>query len=220
MVIKKIIDLSQPVFHNCPGWPTYGMASVSYEAIYPKDGYTAERITLNAHTGTHIDAPFHFFPDGKTIDEFPVETFQGEAVAVNLFGIAAETAIGVDHLNKYEDKIKPGDIVLLCTGWGMKRGYSREYYFEYPYLSRQGAEWLLDKKVKAVGIDAMSVGGCRAESGVPPHEVLLGNDIWLLEELYITEELFESERWYLCAYPIKLRGFSGAPVRAVAMLIG
>ena len=61
---KKFYDLSQPVFHNCPGWPTYKMTDVTYEANYTNDLFNAERIDLNVHTGTHVDAPFHFFPGG------------------------------------------------------------------------------------------------------------------------------------------------------------
>jgi kynurenine formamidase len=75
---KKFFDLSQPVFEKCPGWPTYEMTTFRYEAFYPNDGYTAEQITMNSHTGTHVDAPFHFDPSGKTIDEFSVDTFCGE----------------------------------------------------------------------------------------------------------------------------------------------
>src|SRR5665647_1613642 len=126
--VRKIIDLSQPIYHNCPGWPTYEMVNVRYEALYPKDGFTAERLSMNVHTATHLDVPFHFYPEGKTIEQFPIEQFQGEAVPIDLFGIAADTGIGLEHLEPYKDKVHPGDIVLLCTGWGQKRGYTKEYY--------------------------------------------------------------------------------------------
>jgi len=70
-----------------------------------------------------------------------------------------------------------------------------------------------------VGIDGLSIGGWGGpEKGAPPHVILLRHEIWPLEELYLTKELLEAERWYLCAFPLKMQGFSGAPVRAVAML--
>lgn len=215
--IKKIIDLSQPLYHNCPGWATYEMTTVNYEAVYPVDGFTAERLDLNVHTGTHMDAPFHFYPDGKKVDEIPIGQFFGEAVPINLFGIAPEEPIGRKHLEPYADKVKPGDIVLLCTGWSEKRGYSKDYYYEWPFLSREGAEWLVEKQVKGVGIDGLSIGGWAEGNGPPAHEVLLSNEVWPLEELNLTEELFTEERWFLSAAPLKLQGFGGAPVRAVAM---
>lgn len=217
VAIEKILDLSQPLYHNCPGWPTYDMVEVKYEALYPLDGYTAERIDLNVHTGTHLDVPFHFYPEGKTIEQFPISQFVGEAVPINLFGIEAEEPISVKHLEPYREKIREGDIVLLCTGWSLKRGYSNEYYYKWPFLSKEGAEWLVERKVKGVGIDGLSIGGWAEGNGPPPHQVLLSNEIWPLEELYLTEELFEEERWFLCAFPLKLQGFGGAPVRAVAI---
>lgn len=214
---RKVVDLSQPVYHNCPGWPTYRMVEVRYEALCPNDGFTAERLDMNVHTATHLDVPFHFYPQGKTIEQFPVEKFQGEAVPINLFGIAADSPIGSSHFELYSDRIREGDIVLLCTGWGLKRGYNEDYYHRWPYLSGEGAEWLVSRGVKGVGIDGLSIGGWGEGKGRPAHEVLLSNEIWPLEELYLTEELLTEERWYLCAFPLKLQGFGGAPVRAVAM---
>src|SRR5690625_6106650 len=112
VTVKKMIDLSQPLYHNCPGWPTYKMVDVQYEAIYPVDGFTAERIELNVHTGTHLDTPFHFYPDGKTIEQYPVSTFSGNAIPIDLFGMAPDTAIGPEHLEPYAARLEPGDIIL------------------------------------------------------------------------------------------------------------
>lgn len=215
--IEKILDLSQPVYHNCPGWPTYRMVNVEYEALYPLDGFTAERIDMNVHTGTHLDTPFHFYPDGKTVEQIPVERFVGDAVPLDLFDIDPAEPIGIKHLEPFAEKVKPNDIVLLCTGWSEKRGYTNEYYYKWPFLSREGAEWLVEKQVKGVGIDGLSIGGWGEGNGAPPHEVLLSNEIWPLEELNLTKELLEEERWFLTAFPLKLKGFGGAPVRAVAM---
>jgi arylformamidase len=172
---------------------------------------------MNVHTAAHLDAPFHFYPEGKTIEQIPVERFQGEAIPINLFGISPDSPITVQHLEPYADKIQAGSIVLLCTGWGKKRGYTKEYYNQWPYLSGEGAQWLVDRGVKGIGIDGLSIGGWGMEKAVPPHEILLANEVWPLEELHLTEELLEEEKWFVCAFPIKLKGFSGAPVRAVAI---
>ncbi len=213
---KKFFDLSQPVFEKCPGWPTYEMTTFRYEAFYPNDGYTAEQITMNSHTGTHVDAPFHFDPSGKTIDEFSVDTFCGEAIIIDLRKkIHKKEGIGKDHLEPYSDRINSGMIVLFNTGWSQKRGYSLEYFHDWPYLAKDGAEWLLEKRVKGVGIDCMSMGGWYEGTGRPCHEVLLPANIWILEEINIPEELNQYEKCWLFAFPIKLRGFSGAPARAV-----
>ena len=111
---KIFYDLSQPVYHNCPGWPTYKMTAVTYEAIYTNDLFNAERIDLNVHTGTHVDAPFHFFPYGKTVDQIPVERWQGDAVLVDLRNkLKLHQGILPRDLAGYDDLIKEDTIVLL-----------------------------------------------------------------------------------------------------------
>lgn len=213
-----IYDMSQPIFHNCPGWPTYDLTEINMETVVGNDGFTSERLNLNSHTGTHLDAPYHFFPNEATIDEIPLEKFMGKAVIVNLEGIEACTAIGPEHMQKYEDKIKENSIVLINTGWCRKRGYTKEYYNDWPFLSKEGAEWLLDRKVKGVGIDGMSIGGWYEGTGRPPHEALLPRGVWLLEELYFPEELLKYDECYLAAVPLKLVGAGGSPTRAYAII--
>ncbi len=218
MKIKKLLDLSQTFYHNNPGYMPYELTSINYETLKPKDGYTSERIYMNTHTSTHVDAPFHHFPQGKTVAQTPVEQYIGEAVVVDLFGIDAHTAIGAEHLKPYKDIIKEGDIVLLCTGWGYKRDWSSEYCDFWPYLGEDGAQWLFDKKVKGIAIDSMSIGGPKAGEGLMQHELLLGNEIWLGEELFLPEELLEYPRWDFVLLPLKMEGCGGAPARAIALI--
>ena len=214
----KVIDLTQPIYHGCPGWPTYGETSVTHETVVGIHGYTSEIIHLNTHTATHLDAPFHFFPDMATIDQIPLDKFIGEAVIVDLTGVGPCYAVGPADLEPYADKIKPGGIVLLCTGWHTKRGYSKEYYNDWPYLSGEGAQWLLEKGVKGVGIDGMSMGGWYEGTGRPCHEVLLSQGVWLLEELNFPAEVLQYSVVTLHAVPMKLTGCGGSPCRAYAIV--
>ena len=214
---KKFYDLSQPVYDHCPGWPTYEPTVVRYEATYEKDRFNAEQIRLNSHTGTHTDAPFHFYPEGETIDQMDVSLFQGDAVIVDLRGIIqAKQGIEVSHLEAYADRIQPGSIVLFATGWGAKRSFDQEYMYDWPYLTGSAADWLKARKIKGVGIDAMSMGGWYEGTGRPCHESLLAGGIWILEEINPPAALVEIGQCYLMAFPICLKGFSGAPVRAIA----
>ena len=214
----KIFDLTQPVYSSCPGWPTYKETTVTHETVVGVEGYTSEIIRMNTHTATHLDAPFHFFPDMKTIDQIPLDKFIGKAVIVNLTGVSGCYAIGVKDLLPYEDLITEGKIVLLCTGWYKKRGFSKEYYNDWPYLSGEGAKWLLDKGVKGVGIDGMSMGGWYEGTGRPCHEILLSNEVWLLEELTFPDEVLEYKEAELHAVPLKLLGCGGSPCRAYAIV--
>ena len=217
---KIFYDLSQPVYHNCPGWPTYKMTAVTYEAIYTNDLFNAERIDLNVHTGTHVDAPFHFFPYGKTVDQIPVERWQGDAVLVDLRNkLKLHQGILPRDLAGYDDLIKEDTIVLLNTGWGPKRvKWDLEYEHEWPYVTGLLAEYLVRKKVRGVGIDTLSIGGWYEGTGRPCHEILLSHEIWALEEVVFPDELMKHKTCYLSAYPLKLQGFSGSMVRAVAVV--
>lgn len=214
----KVFDLSQAIYSSCPGWPTYQEATVTHETVVGIHGYTSEIIKLNTHTATHLDAPFHFFADKDTIDLIPIDRFIGRAVIVNLEGVEACHPIGPEDLKPYEEKITEGSIVLLYTGWCRKRGYSKEYYNDWPYLSGEGAEWLLARGIKGVGIDGMSMGGWYEGTGRPCHEVLLSKDVWLLEELNFPEEFLKYEEAELHAVPLKLAGCGGAPCRAYAIV--
>ena len=214
--VKKMLDLSQPVYHACPGWPTYKPTVVSYEAQHVTHGFEAERIEFNAHTGTHMDAPYHFCPDKTKLDEMDIRLFQGRAVPFDLRGIG-QMAIEAKHLEACGTDIGKDDYALLYTGWAQKRGLTKEYYFEWPYVTEGAAQWLVDKGIKGVCIDGMSVGGWPEGTGAPPHAVLLGNEIVVIEELYMDEELLKEKEWFLVGAPIKLQGFSGAPTRVVVM---
>ena len=185
--VKKIIDLTQPIFHACPGWPTYKLTNVNMEGFWARDGFNAERVDMNTHTGTHLDAPYHFFPDGTTVEKMPLESFQGRGV-----------------------------VVLLYTGWAQKRSMSKEYLFEWPYITKEAAEWLAQKEIRCVCIDGLSAGGWPEGTGAPPHIVLLGAGIVIIEEVYMDERLFEEDEWYITGYPLKLQGMGGSPCRVVA----
>jgi kynurenine formamidase len=212
----KYFDMSQELYHNCPGWPSKRLTTVNYEEIHGNNGVATERFDINVHTGTHLDAPFHFFSDGQTIDRLPLEAFIGRAHIVDLNGIAARTGIKKTHLEPCLQALKAGEIVLLRTGWCEKRSHSPEYYHDWPYLTKEGAEYLYERGVKGVGTDALSIGGWYEGTGRPPHEVLLGNGVWVVEELYFDQELVDYKVCNFTAVPLKLRDCSGSLTRAYA----
>ncbi|MCI8417766.1 MAG: cyclase family protein [Lachnospiraceae bacterium] len=214
--VKKMLDLSQPVYHACPGWPTYDPTIVGYEARHATHDFEAERIDLNAHTGTHMDAPYHFIETGTPVDQMDLRLFQGRGIPFDLRNIG-QMGIEAKHLEACGTDIGEGDIALLYTGWAQKRGMNKEYLYAWPYVTGEAAQWLVDKGVKGVCIDGLSVGGWPEGTGRPPHEILLGHEVMITEELYMDEELLAEKEWYVIALPIKLQGGSGAPTRVVAM---
>ena len=217
MKIKKLIDCSQTFYHNNPGYLPYELCEINYETLIPKDGYQSERIYMNTHTSTHFDAPQHHFVDGMDAAEYPLEKLVGEAVAMDFFDLPVHSGIGPKELAAYEDKVRPGDIVLLCTGMGYMRSWSRDYVENWTFLTPEGAQWMVDHGVKGVCTDGLSVGGPRPEDGGgPTHKIALSNGIWYGEEVFLPKELLGEERWNFAFLPLKMEKCSGAPGRAMA----
>jgi kynurenine formamidase len=145
-----------------------------------------------------------------------LKLFQGRGIAIDLRRIQTK-AILPEHLEPSADKIKKDDIILLYTGWAQKRNMSKEYLYEWPYVTKEAAEWLVEKGIKCICIDGLSVGGWPEGTGAPPHLVFLKAEVVIIEELYMDDTLFEEEEWYISAFPLKLKGFGGSPVRVIAM---
>jgi len=218
MKAERIIDLTQPFYHNCPGPPLFPLPQVEITNIAPRDNFNMERLTFVTHTGTHIDAPYHFIENGKRLDEIDILSLQGKGVIVDLFDKGPDEGITENDLQKYDERIDEESIVLLATGWGLKRGFNDEYLYHPPRLTVDGAKYLVKKRVKGVGIDHFSLSGVEFEKAVPPHIEILRNDIWILEDLLLPVELLEEEEWYIIALPMLLKGGSGGPVRVAAIV--
>lgn len=216
--IRRIIDLSHPVYHNCPSWPDFPLIKISSLKILPKDGCNIELIEdYNPHIGTHIDAPLHQIEDGKPIDEIPLEEFIGEGVIIDLSYKKDRESVTSFDLEKYSSSLHEKDIALLYFGWSKYRGFNKKYLYDYPYLDASGAKWLVKKKVKAVGCDTLSIASRYDNEGV--HKILLSNNILIIEELNNLDQLMNNKgEWILCFFPINFKGCSGAPCRAIAIL--
>ncbi len=215
--IKRIIDLSQPIFDKCPGNPVFPKVSVKIITSYEKDGWLTECIDIATHISSHIDAPAHLLRGGKTIDQIPLKRFQGSAIPIALYQKSKDEEILREDLFPYETRIQEGDFVLLCTGWGEKRATTDEYLLHSPWLGEEAAKWLVEKKVNGVGIDHFSIGGANPDHVQIPHKILLEAEVLIIEELYLPKVLLERERWYLVVFPLRLSGAGGSLVRAVAM---
>jgi kynurenine formamidase len=127
MQIKKVYDLSQPLYHNCPGWPDFPPPTVERMLYIPRDFCNVEKIQINTHTGTHIDVPYHFLPDGPALDKIPVETWIGEGVVIDISFKEDKEEVTADDLEANAPRISKGDIVMLYTGRGKYRGFNRKY---------------------------------------------------------------------------------------------
>jgi len=215
----KLLDLSQPIEDAGPNCPVHPPISSRRIADHPQDGWRMELLTLASHTGSHIDAPLHKLAGGATINDFPISAFVGPAIAVDLRHLGPDAPITAAELAKRISINLHDCIVLLATGWGDRRAKSEEWHSHSPFLAADGAQWLVDRKIRAVGIDHYSIGGSREPENSKTHEVLLGAKKWILEDIKIPEELFSvTTPFTLWALPINLANHSGAFCRPVAVI--
>ncbi|HXG49208.1 MAG TPA: cyclase family protein [Methylomirabilota bacterium] len=217
----RLIDLSQPLYDGAPNCPAHPPVRAEIIADHPKHGWRVELLTLASHTGSHVDAPSHKLADGPNLDQMPLETFVGEAIIADLRGAHPDQPFTSTTLSRVlrhapviEDKI-----ILIATGWGDKRAQTDEWLRHSPYLSPDAAEWCVEQKVRAVGIDHYSIGGCREPQNSMTHEILLKAGIWIVEDLRYPPDVFALPQplkfWSL---PVHFRGFTGSFCRPVVVV--
>lgn len=214
---KHWIDLSHSLDEKTspfPGDPPVKIKVFDTPSLPGADGrkkINASQITMSLHCGTHMDAPFHFFTDGKTIDQVPLESCVGPAFHLRLPKSIQLGQIDVEDLAPHAAKIQETTRVILNTGWHHRWG-SSEYFSEHPVLTQRAAEFLVNQGVRLVGVDTPSVDR-------PPYEAhfaLLGNDVLIVENLTNLDPI-RGEVFELHAIPLKIGGRDGSPVRAVAV---
>ena len=211
-----IYDLAQPHYNHAPQFPGQPPNSIGYEQLAVVKGATVERCQFMTHSGSHVDAPFHYIPHLACIHELPLAHFYGPCIALNLQPLEPSHPISASDLRKHEGQITEGTFVLLKTGWGDKRGNTKEFLTSWPYMSGEGAEYLLERGVKGMGIDALSTGGYPGEHAESDaHKVLLGASKLLLEDIRIPDELLDGHRRHFAAFPILIANAGGAWVRPI-----
>jgi kynurenine formamidase len=222
----EAIDLSQPLEEGMPVWPTLSrFFKTLWCAIHYGDGATAYQLVLNEHTGTHVDAPAHYMPPGhpqhRWVDEVPLERWMGRACLVGCETLEPRSAVSADHVRAWEARhglIERGDIAVFEFGWWQKwalRPDDVAFMTDWPGLSGDCVELLLERGVKAVGVDTLSPD-VFGDAGNPVHKALLGEGVVIVENLANLDRL--PPRFYLLALPLKVRGGSGAPCRATALV--
>lgn len=216
----KIVDLSLPIEEGMMTFPTHWHPVVEITILgrHGIEGRETRKVVLGTHIGTHADAPRHFIPNGRTIDEVPLEILIGSATVIDFIGCAALHEIGVAELKQKLGSKVPQRLILR-TGWSQYFG-SMKFYNEYPFLAESAAQWLVDQGVRLIAMDTPSPDNpahCRGTAkDSPNHKVLLGAEVVLVEYLTNLKSITAAEVELIVA-PLKLKGCDGAPARCVAI---
>ena len=202
------IDISIPLRNGMPSWPNNPPVHIDQTMdLAHGDEATVSRITIGSHTGTHMDAPSHFIPSGAAMDEMPLEATIGPAQVIE---IENPVAITVEELRRHP--INEGERLLFKTRNSARAWGEHDFMEDFVYLATDAARWLVERQVRAVGVDYLSVGGYN-KNGPEVHRVLLGQNIWIIEGLDLSGA---SAGFYdLICLPLKILRGGGAPARAV-----
>jgi kynurenine formamidase len=227
----QLIDLSREIYHKMPRIATHPPVIVTpfgtHQEIREADGYQFSSATLSLamgdHAGTHVDAPAHFDarPGANSIDEMPLETFFTEAVCLDLAKIPLKSDISIEDLQAAEEaagiSIRPKDTVLLHMDFHRRCYGTDAYLTDFPGLTRESATWLGKKAITMFGVEAVSPGR-PGRNNFEVHHVCRDFGFTHIEGLCNLGALVGKGRFRFIGFPLKIKGGTGSPIRAVALL--
>jgi len=198
--ISMTIEANMPVYKNKPE----KKPAIKVENDFDSGRTYESKLSMNLHTGTHLDAPLHMFENGDTTEHYTLEQLVGNALVIDLSGIE-DRVIKKEHLKHVN--LDENIIVLLKTA----NSYVDFFEFDFVYLSGEAAMYLAGKNIKAVGIDGLGI-----ERGIPEHpahQALLSRNIPIVEGLRLGH--VEAGSYNFVALPLKISGVEASPVRAI-----
>lgn len=208
----RTYDISLTISPDMPVWPgDPGVVLERVSKIEEGANSNVTRMAISAHTGTHVDAPFHFLPEGKPVERLVLKVLTGRAYVLGLEKADLITAAVLEN-----SEIPPRTRRLLIKTRNSQYWKQEDKAFQTDFvgISADGAEFLVKRGVKLVGVDYLSVAPYKQSR--PTHEILLKAGVVIVEGLDLSE--VSQGRYSLFCLPLKLAGSDGAPARAI--LIG
>ena len=203
----EIIDISVTLQEGIlvyPGDPKYHITKTS---TFSKDAMNVSKISLGVHTGTHVDAPLHFIQNGADTTTLEITRYYGPCHVIDLQTIPFGQGITREDLERV--RIPDATILLLQTRNGSI--HSTEFFPRHVFLTEEGASYLIEKQILAVGIDYLSIDAYNSNN--PAHHLLLAHHIPIFENLRLSHVL--PGQYFFAGGPIKLKNSDGAPARVV-----
>jgi arylformamidase len=206
------LDVSVPIKDNMVTWPGDPAVRVERTArMEDGDSANISSLAMGSHTGTHVDAPYHFLKGGSTLDRMPPDALIGPARVIE---IRHRWEVTADELK--EHRIRRGQRILFKTRNSGRCWKSAGFVKDFVFISPGAARYLAQRRVRAVGIDYLSVGPYEedgGQTGVEVHRILLASGIWIIEGLDLRKA--GAGRYQLICLPLRVFQSDGAPARAV-----
>jgi len=210
--VPRIVDLSFDIYDRAPTfWPDPKTAVIEHMKV-ENLGYNITQLVMSTHMGTHLDAPYHFLDEGRTVDQIDLARCFGPAWVLDFSGKGPGGQITLADLKVHADRITPGSRLILRTGWD-KVFPDPRYFKDCPMVLPEACEYLAERRIGALALDMPTVCG---EQYVETHHALLKAEVLIVEGLAHLDEL-KDERVLFIALPLSIRGRDGSPCRAVAI---
>ncbi|GAB3093324.1 cyclase family protein [Aestuariicella hydrocarbonica] len=213
LTFQKFVDLSLPLNASTPIYPGDPEPHFSVATTLEQDGYNLFNVNIGSQSGSHVDAPYHFNNDGGTVDQVALSQCFGNGLVIDVTHKNSMEAIEVIDIEPFAEQISRVDIVLFRTDWDQHIG--TEAFFEHPFLSEQGAIYLLQLGIKTVAIDTINLdktGGTE----FPVHTLFAARGGLIAENL-CNFRAIDFDNPLISLLPLNLSGCDGSPVRAVAI---
>ncbi|UHD46431.1 cyclase family protein [Aureimonas altamirensis] len=226
----EFIDLSRELHHRAPSLPNHPPQlmtvwidhDVEEQAGDVSTSFKMLTLAIGDHSGTHVDAPAHFDarPEALSIDKVPLERFYTEAFCIDLSHLDLKQAATADEVRaavKATDQtIKQGDTLLIYMATNDRLFGRPEYLTDFPGLSPEAVAWLADQGIGMFGVEAVSPAPTGALN-YRAHQVCAERGITHMECLFNLDKLIGRGRFRFAGFPLRIRGGTGSPIRAVAI---
>jgi arylformamidase len=197
---------------------TERMDGVSFEntKTIEKDGWNARTLHIYGHSGTHMDAPFHFGVSSTTIDDYQPADFIGKAHILRVNVTEDSRLISAADLSPVLDLLEPGDSLVIQSGWS-SYVYEERYRKGLPRISAEAADSLVDRKIKMLGVETPSVADVEnLDELTRIHRILMAGNVTIIEGLTNLDQI-QKNTFTLLAFPLKIIDGDGAPARVIAI---
>lgn len=213
----KIIDLTYTLDDTCMtcGTPWHEKVKLSKLGTIAEVGRNTQKIVLGSHSGTHMDAPLHFFENREGIDKADLNRICGLCSIVDMTHKKGGSVIELSDV----ENIKITERMLFKFEW-FKNWKCDNFYKDFPYFSMEAAEYLYNKGLRVIALDTPSpdCGSAIGEKDDSPvHKFFLKNDVTIIEYLTETDKLDINKNYLLVALPLKLKDCDGSPARVIVM---
>lgn len=221
------------MYVDMPSYPTLPPLRVEQLRTVKRNGSNVSIITcMHMHLGTHIDFPLHMVQEAKASDGYTLEDLSGEGVVMDISYKGEGEEITEEDLAQYDDQVKVRDMTFIFTGWSKKRSHTTTYLSKWPYIGEEAAHFLVNKNIKLVGVDTLSIGkiGGKITAKEPPtkpqsqivHKIFLEAGIPAVEEVANLDKVLmgnKAARGFFVVAPLAIKDVEASPCR-VFMILG